>query len=110
METSAEASFVDEFKRFWYENIFNNCSTGTLTDIGIESESSFFFAVDSDTFAATNISVEDGPGKRTCADITNNQSTRTSANNDSGNFELGKNLNYKIIKFYIRVAFIPFRV
>ena len=110
METSAEASFVDEFKRFWYENIFNNCSTGTLTDIGIESESSFFFAVDSDTFAATNISVEDGPGERTCADITNNQSTRTSANNDSGNFELGKNLNYKIIKFYIRVAFIPFRV
>ena len=99
LETSAETSVVYEFERFFYKDIFNNCSTGTLTDIGIESESSFFFAVHSDTFAATNISVEDGPGKRTCADIINNQSTRTSANNDSGNFELGKNLKYKIIAF-----------
>ena len=108
LEASAETSVVYEFERFSYENIFLHYSTGTLTDIGIESESSFFFAVHSNTFAATNISVKDGPGKRTCADITDNQSTRASAKNDSSNFEFSKNLNYKkIITFEIGVACIP---
>ena len=79
LEASTDTSVIDEFE---------NVTACALIDISIVYESSFFFAIHSDTFAATNIGVINGPLKRTCTIITNNQGTRTSAENDSGNFEL----------------------
>ena len=93
LEASAEPAVVYKFERSSHKNILINSSTGTLVDIGIVSESSCFVAVHSDAFAATDVGVEDSPVKRTCTDITNNQSTRASAQDDSSYFEVGKDLN-----------------
>ena len=93
LEASADTSVVYKFKKIPFKNIFIDCSTGTLVDIGIESESGCFVAVHSDTFAATDIGVEDSPVRRTCTYIPNNQSTRASAQDDSSYFEVGKDLN-----------------
>ena len=70
LEASTDTSVIDEFE---------NVTACALIDISIVYESSFFFAIHSDTFAATNIGVKNGPLKRTCTSITNNHGARTSA-------------------------------
>ena len=63
LEASADTSIIDEFK---------NVTACALLHISIVYESSFFFPIHSDTFAATNIGVKNGPLKRACTSITNN--------------------------------------
>ena len=80
LEASADTSVIDEFK---------NVTACALLNISIVYKSSFFIAIHSDTFAATQIGIEYRPIKSTCTSITNNQGARTSAENDSSNFEFG---------------------
>ena len=80
LEASADTSVIDEFE---------NVTACALINVSIVYESSFFIAIHSDTFAATQIGIEYRPIKSTCTSITNNQGARTSAENDSSNFEFG---------------------
>ena len=70
LEASADTSVIDEFK---------NVTACALLQSSIVYKSSFFFAIHSNTFAATNIGVKNGPLKSTYTSITNNQGARTSA-------------------------------
>ena len=111
LEASADTSVIDEFE---------NVTACALLQISIVYKSSFFFAIISDTFATTNIRIENGPLKRTCTSISNNQGARTSAENDSSYFEFGKDLKFLIknsywisfinIVYVKRSLLLPFRV
>ena len=63
LEASTDTSVIDEFE---------NVTACALLDISIVYESSFFFAIHSNTFASTNVDVKNGPLKRACTNITNN--------------------------------------
>ena len=72
LEASANTPVINEFENIICNYIFFNLTTYALINVSIKYESSFFVAIHSDTFAATNIGVKNGPLKRTCTSITDN--------------------------------------
>ena len=104
LEASADTSVIDEFENIICYYISINSTTCALFNISIVYESSFFVAIHINTLAATNIGIKDGPIKSTCTNVTNNQSAGTSAKNDSSNFKFGKDLNYNLRTYFVKLA------